>query len=209
MVNNMLTEVKKTEEKKPEAKPAEKKAEPKKFDKEPGLNKNGRKNFRILVVDHRRCVGCEICESTCSVVHDSEFNPMNSRINRIRIEPVINNAMNCLKCHEPHCVKACQIGALSQDSVTGVIHVDQTKCDGCAACQRACPYGAINIHTKMRKAIVCDLCESTPEKYPQCAEICPKGAIFVEEIDPDIDEERFETVAKIVKRGFPGSGMLN
>jgi carbon-monoxide dehydrogenase iron sulfur subunit len=106
-------------------------------------------------------------------------------------------------------VNACQLGALAKDSETGIIIIDQLKCDGCGSCTRACPYGAINIHSKMRKAIVCDLCESIPEKKPQCMEVCPKGAIFMEEVDPDVVEERFETVGKIVKRGFPGSGMLN
>jgi Fe-S-cluster-containing dehydrogenase component len=143
------------------------------------------------------------------MVHDKEFNPMNSRIHRIRIEPVINNALNCLKCYDPSCVKACQLNALSKNNENGNIIVDETKCDGCGACIRNCPYGVIQIHTKNRKAIVCDLCESTESNTPQCVEICPKGAIFVEEIDPDVDEDRLVTLSKIIKRGFPGSGMLN
>ncbi|MBD3350785.1 MAG: hypothetical protein GF364_04785, partial [Candidatus Lokiarchaeota archaeon] len=62
------------------------------------------KIWRILAVDPRRCIGCEICESVCAFAHDEVFNPINSRINRIRIEPVINNAMSCLKCKDPDCV---------------------------------------------------------------------------------------------------------
>lgn len=169
----------------------------------------GKKMHKILSVDDRRCVGCEICESVCSMVHDNEFNPINSRIQRVRIEPVINSAMSCQSCFEPGCVKACQIGALSKNTETGIIEVDYNKCDGCAACVRGCPYGLINVHSKVRKAIVCDLCSSTGYKEPQCATFCPKGAIFVEEIDPDVNEDRLTTQAKILSRGFPGSGMLN
>lgn len=199
-----------SKEVKAEAKP-EVKAESKPVEERPSVHKltPGKKTYKILAIDDRRCVGCEICESVCSMVHDNEFNPINSRIQRIRIEPVINNAMNCQKCHDPDCMKGCQLGAITQDSDTGVIEIDYTKCDGCAACVRACPYGVITIHTKMRKAIVCDFCESHPSKKPQCVELCPKGAIFIEEIDPEVNEDRLETQAKILKRGFPGSGMLN
>jgi Fe-S-cluster-containing dehydrogenase component len=169
----------------------------------------GKRMHKILAVDPRRCVGCEICESVCSMVHDNEFNPINSRIQRVRIEPVVNNAMNCQICYEPDCVKGCQIRALSKDADTGRINIDYNKCDGCAACVRACPYGAIVIHSKNKKAIVCDFCENTPEKEPQCVAFCPKGAIFIEEIDADLNEDRLDTQMKILKRGFPGEGMLN
>ena len=77
---------------------------------------------KMLVIDARRCTGCEVCESVCSMVHDNEFNPINSRIHRIRIEPVINTSIACMKCYDPACVKACQINALSKNQETGVIH---------------------------------------------------------------------------------------
>jgi anaerobic carbon-monoxide dehydrogenase iron sulfur subunit len=164
---------------------------------------------KILVVDPRRCTGCEICESVCSFVHDEEFNPLNSRINRIRIEPVINNSLSCQSCFDPDCIKACQIDALSKNKETGLIEIDYNICDGCSACVRQCPFGTIVLHTKKRKAIVCDLCTSTDYDEPQCIEYCPKGAIFLEEIDADVDEDRLVSIAKILKRGFPGEGMLN
>jgi Fe-S-cluster-containing dehydrogenase component len=164
---------------------------------------------KMLAIDARRCTGCEVCESVCSMVHDNEFNPINSRIHRIRIEPVINTSIACMKCYDPACIKACQINALSKDPETGLIHIDYNICDGCAACVRQCPYGVININTKIRKAIVCDLCENTEDKKPQCMEYCPKGAIFLEEFDAEVDEDRIETLMNIIKRGFPGDGMLN
>ena len=75
---------------------------------------------------------------------------------------------------------------------------------------KACPYGAISLHSRIRKAIVCDFCEKTPEHKPQCVEFCPKGAIFIQAIDATEDEERVRTLARIIKRGFPGKGpMLN
>lgn len=164
---------------------------------------NIKPKIKFLVVDPVKCVGCEICESVCSMVHDNEFNPLNSRINRVRIEPVINTAINCQTCPKPYCIDACKPKALLKDNNNGLIIINYNKCDGCAACVKACPFGAINIHTKINKAIVCDLCESTESKIPQCVEYCPKDAIYIEEIEADSKEEALELIQKIIKRGFP------
>ncbi len=161
------------------------------------------KMHEILVVDERRCTGCEICESVCSMVHDWEFNPLNSRIHRIRLEPIINATLSCVSCYKPSCIAACPLGIITKNEETGIIEVDYDKCDGCGACVRYCEYGAITIHTKDKQAITCDLCESTEFDKPQCVEYCPKGAIFVREIDPAEDEIRFVTLSKIIKKGFP------
>jgi len=160
---------------------------------------------KILVVDARRCTGCEICESVCSFVHDEEFNPLNSRINRIRLEPIINATLSCLSCFDPECIKSCPLKAITKDPATGIIRVDVDICDGCGACVRMCPYGCIVVNTKKKKAITCDLCESSiiGEGDPQCIAYCPKDAIFLREIDPAIDEDRLVTVGKLIKEGFP------
>jgi anaerobic carbon-monoxide dehydrogenase iron sulfur subunit len=153
---------------------------------------------KILVVDPRKCTGCEICESVCSFAHDGEFNPLNSRINRVRLEPIINTSINCQSCYEPDCIDACQINALSKNPVDGTINVDYNICDGCGACIRQCPFGAIVLHTKERKAIVCDMCVNHEEGIPQCIEFCPKEAIFIAEIDPNLNEDRLVTITKIL-----------
>lgn len=159
--------------------------------------------YKILVVDPKRCVGCEICESVCSMVHDGEFNPLNSRINRIRIEPIINSAFNCSSCRNPECIEACQPKALTKNPQTGLIEVDENKCDGCMSCMKACPWGAITVHTKTKKAITCDMCANTEEGTPQCVEYCPKDAIFIEEIDPECEEDPILQIKKLVDKGFP------
>ena len=158
---------------------------------------------RILVVDPARCTGCEICESVCGMSHDDVFNPMNSRIHRVRIEPIINSSIICVSCFEPECVKECPLSAITKNLETGILDVNQLKCDGCGACVRACPFGAVTVHTKNKKAIMCDLCTNHTSGEPQCVEYCPKGAIFIEEIDPNVNEDRMVTIMKILKRGFP------
>ena len=163
---------------------------------------------QILVIDARRCTGCEVCESVCSFVHDEEFNPLNSRINRVRLEPIINATLSCLSCFDPECIKSCPLKAITKDPKTGIIRVDEEVCDGCGACVRLCPYGCIVVNTHKKKAITCDLCESSfigenDDPRMQCIQYCPKDAIFVREIDPTIDENRLTTVANLIKAGFP------
>ncbi|MBW1814462.1 MAG: 4Fe-4S binding protein, partial [Deltaproteobacteria bacterium] len=56
------------------------------------LKKRGGKMHQFIIIDPDLCTGCETCESVCSFVHDGEFNPINTRIHRVRIEPVFNIA---------------------------------------------------------------------------------------------------------------------
>ncbi len=164
-----------------------------------------------MVVDSNRCTGCEVCESVCSMAHYDVFNPEYSRIHRVRIDPILNTSLACLRCKDAPCVDACPTEALSQNPETGTIEIVDEKCNACGSCVRACPFGVITIHPDERKAISCDLCVSTQENSPQCIRYCPKSAIYLKEIDPNKDEDRFTTLSRIIKDGFPESkeGFLN
>lgn len=159
--------------------------------------------WQILVIDPERCTGCEICENVCSMAHYEVFNPTFSRIHRVRVEPIINSSIACLRCNDPECLTACKSEAITQNPITGTIEINKDLCDGCGACVRNCPYGAITVHPEENIAITCDLCESTEEKTPQCARYCPKSAIFVKEIEADSKEDRMDTLSNFVKKGFP------
>jgi Fe-S-cluster-containing hydrogenase component 2 len=136
------------------------------------------------------------------MVHDIEFNPITSRITRIRIEPVINTALNCQFCADAACIKACQLNAIKQDPETKIIQV-LDACDGCGACIKSCPFGVISLHTSKNKALFCDLCKNTDEGVPQCIEYCPKGAIYLLDVEVD-DKEDVMEVSKNLSRGpFP------
>ncbi len=153
----------------------------------------------LIVVNPAKCTGCEVCEAACSFAHENKFIAVNSRIQRIRIEPVINYAMSCQFCSDPPCIAACPQKALAKDEKTGVIHVDEQKCDGCSFCIRVCPFGAIVLHSTRRKALMCDLCESTEEKEPQCVKYCPKEAISLKPVNALSQEARKEQVLSLLK----------
>jgi TPP-dependent indolepyruvate ferredoxin oxidoreductase alpha subunit len=121
----------------------------------------------------QKCVGCVVCEYACSLEKEKVFNPLKSRIRAIRLDPLSNMAIACKVCKEAPCVAACPEKALTQSTETGVVTVDEDKCNGCGWCIETCEYGAITLHPDTRKVIVCDLCNGEPE----CVQFCPEGAL--------------------------------
>jgi len=164
-----------------------------------------KKFHQFIVVDANLCTGCETCESVCSFVHDSEFNPINTRIHRIRIEPILNVALACQKCDEAPCIKSCPEHALDKDD-EGSIVVDEDKCNGCGFCVRACDFGVMSLHLATMKALTCDLCEGMKEEFidaevgkkePQCIAVCPKEAISLKNVVQIGEGTRIEAAKKL------------
>jgi len=105
----------------------------------------------------------------------------------VRVDEVLITAVSCRTCENAPCVLACPRDALSQDTETGIIHIDPQKCDGCAWCIEACDFGAITINHQTKLAEICDQCEDV-EGGPQCVLICPKDAL--EYTTPDQRSQR-------------------
>ncbi|MHA1144048.1 MAG: 4Fe-4S dicluster domain-containing protein [Candidatus Helarchaeota archaeon] len=157
-----------------------------------------KRDRKTIICDAEKCTGCEICEFACSIEHDDVFQQMHSRIKRVRIEPIINFAISCQFCKDPACVRVCPQKALSQDDATGRILVDENKCDGCAFCIKACPFGAIIINMRNNKAQMCDQCYER-EDGPACVQYCPKEALIFTTLEAYADEKRFDSVEKLLK----------
>lgn len=128
---------------------------------------------KFVSADPDKCVGCCVCEYVCSFEKEKVFNPLKSRIRTVRLHPLINLAVTCRLCEDAPCVAACPRDALEQSEETGVILVDEEKCNGCGWCIEACDYGAITLHPEKRVVVVCDLCDGEPK----CVEWCPEEAL--------------------------------
>lgn len=128
---------------------------------------------KFVSADPEKCVGCAVCEYICSLEKEKVFNPLKSRIRIVRLHPLVNLAVTCRLCQDPACVAACPRDALTQSEETGVIMVDEDKCNGCGWCIEACDYGAITLHPESRVVFTCDLCEN----QPKCVEWCPEEAL--------------------------------
>ncbi|MGD0643373.1 MAG: thiamine pyrophosphate-dependent enzyme [Candidatus Bathyarchaeia archaeon] len=122
--------------------------------------------------DNDRCVGCDICEYTCSFEKEKVFNPLKSRIRSVRIAQTFNTAVTCKACKDAPCIIACKEKAITQNE-SGAIRVDEEKCNGCGWCIEACEYGAVTLHPNTHKAIICDTCNGDPK----CIPLCPESAL--------------------------------
>ena len=82
-------------------------------------------------------------------------------------------AVTCRKCEDAPCIVACPQDCLVQSEKTGVIMVNEEKCDCCGWCIQACPYGAITLNPEKDTVTMCDQCDGDP----QCIEWCPEKAL--------------------------------
>ncbi|MGD9817690.1 MAG: 4Fe-4S dicluster domain-containing protein [Desulfomonilaceae bacterium] len=100
----------------------------------------------IMVIDTRRCVGCQACTIAC--IAENKLPP------GVVYRPVIQKELGeypnvalhflprpCMQCEKPSCVPVCPVKA-TWKRPDGVVVVDYDKCIGCRYCLNACPYSA-------------------------------------------------------------------
>ena len=148
---------------------------------------------RFVTVDPSKCTGCGICEYACSQEKGDVWSPLRSRIRVVRMKPLLNFSLACRSCEDAKCVIACPEKALSQSENTGLLLVDEKKCEGCDWCVQACPYGGITIHPDTRKVVTCDLCDGDP----QCVQFCPEEALVVVNSDEEAEKLFNDAISKL------------
>lgn len=144
------------------------------------------------------------CNGTC------EARPKTSEYNGTRSCTIMNAmyvgetacAYGCLGCGD--CVTACQFGALSLDSQTGLPVVDEEKCTSCGKCVKACPRGIIELRKKgpkgRRMVVECvnkdkgaqarKACQNACIGCGKCQKECQFEAITLESNVAYIDPEK-------------------
>jgi Fe-S-cluster-containing hydrogenase component 2 len=157
--------------------------------------------YKYISCDATKCVGCQLCEYICSFTKTGEFNTYRSRIRTVRADEILITAVACRTCENAPCVIACTRDALIQDPVTGLIEIDEERCDGCAWCIEACDFGAISINPESKLAEICDQCADEPEG-PQCVLWCPKDALELTTPDQRAQRSRRRRVIEeVVNKG--------
>jgi phenylacetyl-CoA:acceptor oxidoreductase subunit 1 len=154
-----------------------------------------------MVVDVRRCVGCQTCTIACKQEHglppgiawrfvaDCEVGEYPD-VRRLFLP------MQCMHCAEPPCVPVCPTGA-SRQRADGIVWVEYGACVGCGYCAMACPYQARHLVHETGVMTKCTFCKERidagrarglapgvdPEATPMCAVACIAGAILFGDLD--------------------------
>ncbi len=153
---------------------------------------------KFVSADPDKCVGCTVCEYACSYEKEKAFNPLKSRIRVVRLDSLINMSLACRLCEDSPCVTACPRDALTQSEETGIIMVDEDKCNGCGWCIEACDYGAIMLHPERKVVFMCDLCDGDPK----CVEWCPEEALDYVTVDILAQKARIAAVKKLFQEAM-------
>jgi molybdopterin-containing oxidoreductase family iron-sulfur binding subunit len=104
------------------------------------------KNKWVMVIDRKKCIGCNACTIACkaenvtppgvayTIVWEEEIGKYPNVRKRFTPRP-------CMQCDNPPCVKVCPVHATFKDE-EGIVEIDYNSCIGCKYCINACPYGA-------------------------------------------------------------------
>jgi carbon-monoxide dehydrogenase iron sulfur subunit len=129
----------------------------------------------LMLTDYDTCSGCQSCVMACSLAKTNSFSPSKSRITIRKIEErCLGIPIVCEHCQDPPCVQACKISAITQDSETGIIRVNERLCTGCKQCSEVCPFGPETVKFINGKAVLCDLCDGDPV----CVRTCTQKALM-------------------------------
>jgi phenylacetyl-CoA:acceptor oxidoreductase subunit 1 len=99
-----------------------------------------------MVIDLRRCVGCQTCTIACKQEHALPAGTAWRFVLDVELGtyPDVRRLflpMQCMHCAEPPCVPVCPTGA-SRQRADGIVFVHHEACVGCGYCAVACPYHA-------------------------------------------------------------------
>lgn len=157
----------------------------------------GGEEFKGVLVDTTRCIGCRSCEEACAEAHDlpvpdigdeSVFQEKRDTsttqrtvVNRYETEKgEIFVKKQCMHCAQPGCVAACLVKAMKKRA-DGAVTWD-TNCMGCRYCMISCPFDVPKFeydswNPKIEK---CNLCWELIKdgEQPACVEACPTETLL-------------------------------
>jgi len=99
-----------------------------------------------MVVDLRRCVGCQTCTAACKQANATPPGVQWRRVLDMEVGeyPQVQRTfvpVGCMHCDEPPCMSVCPSTA-TRKREDGIVTIDYELCIGCGYCAVACPYQA-------------------------------------------------------------------
>lgn len=162
-----------------------------------------------MVVDLRKCVGCQACTVGCSIENQAPIGQFRTTVKQYEVTLDEGSSLTqdvksfmlprlCNHCDNPPCVAVCPVQATYQRE-DGIVMVDNSRCVACAYCVQACPYDARFINEETLTADKCTFCAHRLEVglLPACVETCVGGARVIGDInDPTSEVHRLLNVYK-------------
>jgi Fe-S-cluster-containing dehydrogenase component len=160
-----------------------------------GTEQPGDVEFRGILYDATRCLGCGACERLCARSHGLPEPTEKPRIGVLRKtnedRRTVVNCYNtskgevfvknqCMHCTQPACVAACLTQAMCKTKEGPVIWRGD-KCMGCRYCMVSCPFDVpkFEYHSPNPMIVKCDMCYHKVKRgaVPACAAGCPGDAL--------------------------------
>ncbi|UXI03649.1 sulfate reduction electron transfer complex DsrMKJOP subunit DsrO [Photobacterium sp. TY1-4] len=148
-----------------------------------------------MVIDLRKCVGCQACTVGCSIENQAPIGQFRTTVKQYEVTLEDGSTATqtvkaftlprlCNHCDNPPCVKVCPVQATFQRE-DGVVMVDNQRCVACAYCVQACPYDARFINEDTLTADKCTFCAHRLEAglLPACVETCVGGARIIGDLN--------------------------
>jgi phenylacetyl-CoA:acceptor oxidoreductase subunit 1 len=134
-----------------------------------------------MVIDLRKCVGCETCVEICRQVNRPPPGPAWRKLIEHEIEDNPGGrhlflTLSCMHCEKPSCLEVCPTGATYRRP-DGIVDIDLNLCVGCGACELACPY---QVRSIARSDI---MPEEITDKSKDRIGVCTKCDFCLENID--------------------------
>jgi tetrathionate reductase subunit B len=135
-----------------------------------------------MVIDLRKCVGCQACTAACKAENKVPERKFRSWVPEYELGsyPDVRKAFLpqlCNHCDEPACTSVCPTGATFKRE-DGAVVIDSGVCWGCGYCLNACPYDKRHFNPVTQAADKCTFCAHRIDAglLPACTESCVGGA---------------------------------
>lgn len=159
---------------------------------------NGNKEFKGILIDTTKCIGCRSCELACAEAHnlpepdiddESVFEKERKTsetqwtvVNKYNTSKgVFFRKTQCMHCNQPACASACLVKAMYKTEEGPVIWRGN-KCMGCRFCMISCPFDIPKFeynspNPKIQKCVMCwELLQKG--ENPACVDACPQSALI-------------------------------
>lgn len=137
-------------------------------------------------VNQNRCIGCRACAVACKAENNTRLGVSYRKVvfkqqGSGTSAYIKNTTMACMHCTDPACKAACPRRAISKNATTGIVLIDQARCNGCRRCEWACPYGSPQYNSTSSKVEKCTFCAHRNDALgvasTACGDTCPALAL--------------------------------